>query len=223
MVNRPDAAALERLKAAIAAAEAETTGEIRCVIRVRPQRHVEWITALAALAGLCLPWAAAMAGWGPGHWLPGRDGPTPLSERLIVDLYTSAQLLLFALFWAIGWLTPIGGRWAPAAIRRARLHRHALDQFLLLGMQRTAGRSAVLIIVDVTDHVAEVLADRGIYAKVPPAHWGDTLAAVLDGVRNGRLVAGLEQGIALAGAVLARHFPAAPGHPNELADRVILD
>jgi putative membrane protein len=197
---------LAAVHAALAAAERRTVGEILPVVLERSDRHpgAAWLAALtAALIG-----SATLAPWLP--W-----------DRPAVVLAT--QLALGALGWASARLLPDFLRAFVSEARAEEMaaeqavqefHRHALD--------RTEGRTGVLLFVSLLERRALVLADEGIHARVAPEQWANTNALVLEGLRRGSLREGLVAAIASAGAVLAEHFPVAGGDRNEVPDRVIV-
>ncbi|MFM2110609.1 MAG: hypothetical protein EB021_04655 [Gammaproteobacteria bacterium] len=98
----------------------------------------------------------------------------------------------------------------------------ALDLFGALGVWDTADNNGVLIYVLMAEHDVEIIADRGIAAKVDAAEW-QTLCAVMEShFRDGRFREGALAGIEGVGDLLARHFPNAPGDRNEQPNRPVL-
>jgi putative membrane protein len=79
----------------------------------------------------------------------------------------------------------------------------------------------VLIFVSVAEHYVEILADQAINAKVAQAEWDAIIAVFVMTVKQGRVAEGFEQAVDACGALLAQHFPAAPGERNELPDHLI--
>ncbi|NCW22032.1 MAG: hypothetical protein EBV76_09740, partial [Gammaproteobacteria bacterium] len=85
-----------------------------------------------------------------------------------------------------------------------------------------ADNNGVLIYVLMAEHDVEIIADRGIAAKVDAAEW-QTLCAVMEShFRDGRFREGALAGIEGVGDLLARHFPNAPGDRNEQPNRPVL-
>lgn len=214
----------QRISAAIAEAEKHTSGEIFCILSTERHRYAEWIIALAAISAFLLPWLVTMAGFGPERWAhlfglwPGQS----LAERLTVDIFTAGQALTFLALLLLLWWSPLASRLAPRRLRQERLHELALRQFVAHNIHATRQRTGVLIFVSLEDHVVEVIADKGIYAKVQPEHWADTVAALVEGLRHDRPAEGFLAAIALAGEVLARHFPPQADNPDELANHLIV-
>lgn len=82
----------------------------------------------------------------------------------------------------------------------------------------TEENSGILIYVQLVDRRVEILADRGIAAKVAQAEWDAICREMEQAFRNGRWRAGALAAVTRAGELLAVHFPAAADNPNELPD-----
>lgn len=208
---------------AIAAAEARTSGEIFAIVSSQRTAYPQVALGAAILAAFVLPFLTVMLGFEPARLIPGDGGwagsaPEPLRA---IEAFAAIQAAVFALVLALMSWTALGLWLTPRAIRRERVHAAALQQFLAKGLHVTAERTGVLIFVSLPDHIAEVIADEGIYAKVAPETWADTVEAVIEGVRTGRPADGFVRAIGLAGDVLAQHFPPSPANPNELPDKLI--
>ena len=211
-----------RIARAIAEAEAQTSGEIVVIVSTRPRRYTATALSLAALAALALPVIALLAGWSPATLWPGWDSPDPDEQlRQSLEVLIVLQALLFALVLGAGLYTPLARTLTPKGLKRDRVHTDAMTQFKARGLDATMGRTGVLLYIDEPDHVAEIIADSGIYAKVPPDHWADTIDALINGIRAGTPTDGLVAAIALAGTVLAEHFPPIEQNRNELPDHLI--
>lgn len=213
----------ERISAAIAAAEANTSGEIFCIYERRIEdsgdaTRLLWSAALALLAppllvlaqiALVDPWSAGVAA--------GRA-----QELEFLGLYTLVQAGVFGATYAALSLRGLRRLATPRAAKRARAHRAALQAFLARGLHLTRDRTGVLIFVVEEDHQIEVVADEGIHSKVDPGVWGEAVAALANGLRRRDAAGGFEAAIAQCGAVLAQHFPPRPDDANELPNRIIV-
>ncbi|MGE5470635.1 MAG: TPM domain-containing protein [Bacteroidota bacterium] len=110
-----------------------------------------------------------------------------------------------------------------ADLRHDRTARQrAADLFGRLGIWDTEGNSGVLIYVQLVDRQVEILADRGIAAKVPQAEWEAICRAMEAAFRAGDYRTGALAAIRRAGDLLAEHFPVADGNPNELPDQPLV-
>ncbi len=213
-----------RIAAAIVAAEAHSSGEIVCTLSTERHRYVEWVLALAAAFAFLVPLVSTMAGFGPSAWaaLAGIWQAEPLTDVQTVEIYALVQVGLVVLATLALWWSPLAQRYAPLSMRRERVHEIALKQFLTRGIHLTQDRTGVLLHVSFEDHVVEVIADEEIYRRVADEHWAETAAALLAGMRRGDIAQGFVDAIALAGGVLATHFPPREDNPDELPNRLLL-
>ncbi len=101
-------------------------------------------------------------------------------------------------------------------------HQHAraraLDLFSHLRIWDTAHNNGVLIYLLLADRDVEIIADRGIDAKVGASGWEAICRAMEVQFRSGLFERGVIDGIAAVSRELARHFPPRGPHPNELPD-----
>jgi uncharacterized membrane protein YgcG len=98
----------------------------------------------------------------------------------------------------------------------------ALDVFSHLRIWDTAHNNGVLIYLLLADRDVEIVADRGIHARVGAAVWKTICAAMEDEFRQGRFKAGVVEGIAAVSRQLAEHFPKQGAGPNELPDAPVV-
>ena len=211
-----------RVRNAIEAAEARTAAEIVVIVSTEEERYPGTALSVAALAAFAIPLLAVIAGWSPSLLFPEWQLAVPgAEERRGIEAFVAVQALIFVAVLALTYLTGLGRLLTPEGLRRDRVHRAALTQFKARGFEATAGRNGVLIYVAEPEHIAEVVADTAVYAKVTPDHWGTTILALIEGIKNGRPAEGMVSAIGLAGAVLAAHFPPQPDDVNELDDHLI--
>jgi putative membrane protein len=216
----------DRIAAAIAAAETRTSGEIFAIVTDEVPRNGAVALGAAALVALVVPPLAVAAGLDPVSLLPFGGGGWHVGDDRFellrgISSFAALQDLLFLAVLALAWFTRLNLWLTPKKLRRERVHAEALKQFLSKGLHVTAERTGVLLYVSMADHVAEVIADEGIYARVAPEVWGDTILALIEGIKAGRAADGFVQAIGIAGAVLAEHFPPRAHNPNELPDKLI--
>ena len=104
---------------------------------------------------------------------------------------------------------------ALAASCRAR----AEELFGLLKVWDTAENCGVLLYVQLVDRDIEIVADRGIAARVAQSEWEAICRAMEEAFRQRRFVEGTMEAIERVTTLLARNFPAEGVNPNELPDR----
>lgn len=210
-----------RVADAIAAAELKTAGEMVVILANDAHRYHATALAVAALAALAVPLLALLIGLSPATLFAGWDAAEGTAETLTLEALLIAQAAVFAGVLLLCLATPLHRLLTPPGLRRDRVHRAALVQFRARGFDRTAGRTGVLLYIDAADHIAEVIADTAIHAKVAADHWGDTVAALLDSMKRGAAADGIVAAVALAGRMLAEHFPPAADNVDELPNRLI--
>jgi len=76
----------------------------------------------------------------------------------------------------------------------------------------------VLIYLLLADRDVEIVADRGIDAKVGTAGWEKICTEMETDFRAGNFERGVIKGIEAVSREMAKHFPRAGGGPNELPD-----
>lgn len=95
----------------------------------------------------------------------------------------------------------------------------ALDVYAQLRVWDTELNNGVLIYLLLADHDVEILADRGVHARVGAAEWERICRHMEQAFRDGRFEAGVIEGIEAVSAHLARHYPPDGPRRNELPDR----
>ena len=110
----------------------------------------------------------------------------------------------------------------PAALKRARAHQRAVEQFVVQNLHTTQGRTGVLIYVSDAERYAEVIADNGIYTKVSPQVWDVLIAALTAHIGKGTRTEGFVAAIEICGAILAEHFPPSGDNADELPSHLIV-
>jgi uncharacterized membrane protein len=112
---------------------------------------------------------------------------------------------------------------APARVWRGISGRErAVEVFSRLRMWDTEHNSGVLIYLLLADHNIEIVADRGIAARVDQSAWETVAQAMEAAFRQGEFERGVLDGISRISALLAAHFPPAGRNPDELADRPVI-
>lgn len=98
----------------------------------------------------------------------------------------------------------------------------AVEVFSSLRVWDTLHNNGVLVYVLLADRSVEIVADRGIAAKIPQSEWDDTLREIQLAYRAGEFERGTVAGLARIARHLAVHFPPVSGGVNELPDRPVV-
>ena len=98
----------------------------------------------------------------------------------------------------------------------------AIEIFSQLRVWDTEHNSGVLIYVQTVDRHIEIIADRGINAKVEQRQWEAIAGRMQAEFRAQRYEAGVIEGMREVTALLARHFPPTGANPDELPDAPVV-
>ena len=194
----------ERIRQAIIAAESKTAGEIVPIITASSARYTE-IELLGVVVGLC---AGMIVEW---FW------SDPWGSEY-VNLWPIIGVLIGFL---VGRTSPVK-RVLASRIRIAEaVHTLALSSFTEHGLHYTRDHTGILILVSLMEHRVEVLADRGINAKVEPSTWQEIVQTLTAGLKRNQACDAFCRAIARCGEILATHFPRRADDKDELPNRLV--
>ena len=108
-----------------------------------------------------------------------------------------------------------------ALLRNTSARERAIEVFSQLRVWDTEANSGVLVYVLLADHDVEIVADRGISARVEHARWEDICADMEAAFCAGSFERGVVSAIEKIGALIAQHFPLGRG-TNELSNRPVV-
>ena len=108
--------------------------------------------------------------------------------------------------------------------RGASARERAITLFGKLRVWDTEHNNGVLIYLLLADRAIELVADRGLCARVPESHWQQLLEQLRMSLRQGQYHVGLEQALDELTALLVQHYPAdaSTSKRNELPDAPVL-
>ncbi len=115
-----------------------------------------------------------------------------------------------------------GGLSLPLLFSRRTAHERAIEVFSRLRIWDTEDNAGVLVYLLLADRRVEIVADRGIHAKVGAAAWDAICGAMQRAFAEGRFEAGAMLGIEAISDLLAEHFPPEEANPNELPDTPVV-
>jgi putative membrane protein len=196
--------ALQRVEAAVRAAEGRTTGQIVPVVVEKSDGYPE-ARHRGAMLGAALATVLVLA----------LHLPLTLAELPLVQLAAGGLGALLALW------DPVERVLAGKAELELAARDRAVRAFHEHGLHRTAQANGVLVFASLFERRAVVLGDRGIHEKMGEAEWQRAVDALVAGVRRGDPATGFCEAIEQCGAKLAEHFPreaGTPGPGNELGD-----
>lgn len=103
-------------------------------------------------------------------------------------------------------------------LRGVNARERAVQVFSDLRVWDTADNNGVLIYLLLADRDVEIVADRGVSARVAATEWEAICREMEAHFRRGEFEAGALAGIARVDALLRRLYPAGGGGANELPD-----
>ena len=107
-------------------------------------------------------------------------------------------------------------------LRGVTPRQRARQVFAQLDVWDTEHNSGVLIYVQLMDRHIEILADRGISAKVGQHEWDAICRRMEAAFRGRRFEQGSLDGVREITALLGSHFPPRGVNPNELPDKPVV-
>ncbi len=152
-----------------------------------------------------------------GRWQVYRMFPTSAMRRIEEAIRESERLhdgeLRFAVEHGLEWHQLWHG-----VSPRAR----AIEVFSQLRVWDTEHNSGVLIYLLLADRDVEIVADRGMHARVGDEAWRSICQAMEQHFRRNEFEEGVLAGISAITSLLQHHFPAAPDNPNEMRDAPVV-
>ncbi|MFZ2207982.1 MAG: TPM domain-containing protein [Porticoccaceae bacterium] len=107
-------------------------------------------------------------------------------------------------------------------LRGQSARERAIDVFSQLRIWDTEHNNGVLIYLLLADRDVEIVADRGIHAKVGAPEWESICRAMETAFRQADYAGGVVSGIQAVTRHLTKHFPASAADRNELPDRPVV-
>lgn len=195
-----ESGAQENVSAAVAAAEANTSGEI--VVAVVPDSDTyPRAELLAALAG-GVPVAIA---------LTLVTGPDSLWRFLPVVALCVLVCLTAVRHWPVLKRPLISPR-----VCREEVRQRAIQAFYDHRLYQTRDATGVLLFLSLLERRVELLADTGIDALVAEGTWDGVVADLTAALRAGDQADGVVRAVAQIGEILAAHVPPRPDDTDEL-------
>ena len=194
----------QRIAATITGVEKTTSGEV---------------VAMVVTASDTYPEATLLAGFSIGG----------LSALLITDLLLGDSLgyfvpLMVASAIVISGLSkifpPLLRLFIPDTRLQTRVAERALRSFYEKNLHTTRDNTGVLFFISLLERKVWILADSGIYQKIPQEALQAHATDIAAGIKQGQACNALCRQIEAVGVILARHFPIKPDDTNELSNQV---
>jgi len=195
----------ERIRAAVAAAEQRTAGEIVPQI---VDASFDYPRAETFGAGFFALGLATLLSWGFG------DSSVWIFLPLFLLGYLPCK-------WLIRSFPGLHRLLIRPEEMTAEVEEKAMLSFFELGVHRTRERTGILILISLFERRVQLLADEGINAKVAHETWEEVVATITAGLHSDNACDALCAAIEQCAAILEQHFPRRSDDKNELPDLVI--
>jgi uncharacterized membrane protein len=108
-------------------------------------------------------------------------------------------------------------------LKNQTARERAVEVFSQLHIWDTEHNNGVLIYLLLADRDVEVIADRGIHAKVSSEEWEVICRSMESAFRQQQFESGVIEGINAVGGHLRKYFPSDPNHKkNELTNKPVM-
>lgn len=151
------------------------------------------------------------------HWWAVRSFASPLLQRIERAIRESELRHTGELRFVVEGPLPVSSLLAGQGSRG-----RAVDVFAAQRVWDTEHNSGVLIYVQAVDRKVEIVADRGIHARVGQEFWESVCGRLQAAFRAGQFEAGALAAIGEITEALAAHFPPGGDNPNELPDAPVV-
>lgn len=207
--KRIDESGLERVRAAVHAAELKTSAEIVPMIVQRSSAVAHVPTSLFLV--LALLWITSVPFF--AHYLTN-------VSILVIELLGVAFAFVLSVW--LGHLPFVQRIFVPKIDQVAQVNDRAELEFFESNIKTTSGSTGILIFVSLLEHRAVVLADGPVSSKFPPETWNEIVNGLLERIKAGDLAGGFAWAIEKSGTLVAPHFPIKTGDRNELANDLVI-
>lgn len=151
------------------------------------------------------------------HWQVRRAFPQETLRKIEKAIAESESTHIGQLCFAVE-----GALSGTSLFKGLSARERAVEVFSQLRVWDTEHNNGVLIYLLLADRSVEIVADRGIHAKVEPGEWDAVCRDMEAAFRRAEYQRGVIAGIQAISQHLGRHFPAQASGKNELSDRPVI-
>jgi len=112
--------------------------------------------------------------------------------------------------------------WPSTVLARLQTRDRANQLFSQLRVWDTQDNSGVLLYLQLAERRVEIIADRGIAARVDNRQWELICEQLVDDINKGPVDLAVLACIGKINALLTTHFPMAADNPRELSDQPVI-
>jgi putative membrane protein len=209
----------QQIQAAVAAAEAKTSGEIATAIIDESSDYAIFELLFGVLVGFVYFMIMAFFYPAINGWIQSLFWD--FKPVYTVMFYGFSTFLIITLCYFLANLASIDRLIVPRGVMQEKVQNRAMRHFMESGVYNTKDRTGILIFISRLERKVILLADSGINAKIEQQQWDGILQGVIEGIRNRTLASSLCTAIETCGTLLATHFPIQADDVNELHDGIV--
>lgn len=225
MLNEKDRA---RISAAITQVEQKTSGEIFCVLARDVSRYREVPLLWAAAAAFVAPPLLVLLGLHrlalASIFTSWTDESAHAMEGLILRALSTFELVQAGIFLVVAILVAmprVRRLLTPGGLKSHRVRQAARRHFVAVGAKLSHAEPHILIYASLADRRVELVAHSAIHKAVGEGPWNQSVAAVVEGMKNGKPADGFVKAIEICGAAMAEHFPPNGAPQNRLPNTIL--
>ena len=218
----------KRIADAITEAESKTSGEIFCVLAHEVSRYREVPLLWASVAALAGPPLLVLLGLRrlalADIFTSWTDDSLSSVESLIVRALSTYSLLQAGLFLIVALLVSlpkVRRLMTPRFLKRHRVRQLARHHFVASGARLSHAEPHILIYASLQDRQVELVAHEAIHKAVGEGPWNAAVAAVTEGMKQGKPADGFVNAIKICGDALTAHFPSTGPAKNQLSNDIL--
>lgn len=218
----------KRIADAITTAEDKTSGEIFCVLAHEVSRYREVPLLWASVAALAGPPLLVLLGLRrlalADIFTSWTDDSLSSVESLIVRALSTYSLLQAGLFLIVALvvsLPQVRRLMTPRFLKRHRVRQLARHHFVASGARLSHAEPHILIYASLQDRQVELVAHEAIHKAVGEGPWNAAVAAVTEGMKQGKPADGFVSAIKICGDALTAHFPSTGPAKNQLSNDIL--
>lgn len=208
----------KQIAEAVSKAESNTSGEIVTAFIKESYDYAVYEMSFAVIVSFIYFVAMMFFVSDVQSWLQGMFWD--YSQNYLIVFYGFSTFLVGAIFYFLANLAAIDRLIVPKKIMQQKVHDRALLHYMESGIYNTRDRTGILIFISLLEHRVELLADKGISAKIPLEQWQQIVEQILSGVKQGDFTNKLCKSIEECGSLLAEHFPIKADDTNELTNDI---
>ena len=131
------------------------------------------------------------------------------------------QVSLFFVIAALLQYSPLKFAVIPSYIKQERASRYAQQLFTMQGIHLTKNNTGILLFVSLDEKYTEIIADKGIAAKVDQQQWQSIIDEFTDLIKQHNIAKAYLTAIRRCGDLLLQYFPSESKKSNQLSDHLI--